>query len=109
MIAPTSQPSCFVCGQLVKHRRYGYRGVVVDFDSHCTAPEEWYQSNQTQPDRYQPWYHVLVHGSNQATYAAQTSLKADESGEPVDHPLVDQFFDEFTSNLYERNNRPWPS
>ena len=108
MIAPATPQQKFDCGQLVKHRRYGYRGVVVECDPHCTAPENWYQSNNTQPDRLQPWYHVLVHDSNQITYAAQTSLEADESGEPVDHPLVDVFFDEFTGERYVRNEQPWP-
>ena len=31
MISPASPPPIFACGQLVKHRRYGYRGVVVDW------------------------------------------------------------------------------
>ncbi|MCH8924432.1 MAG: heat shock protein HspQ [Planctomycetes bacterium] len=102
-------PPCFTSGQLVKHRRYGYRGVVVDLDAHCKASEEWHRSNQTQPERLQPWYHVLVHGSSQITYAAQTSLEADDSGQPVDHPLVELFFAEFTGQAYVRNEHPWPA
>ena len=109
MIAPIAQPPCFACGQLVKHRRYGYRGVVVAWETYCSAPDDWYQSNPTQPQRCQPWYHVLVHGSGDITYAAQTSLEADESGQRVDHPLVDQFFSDFTGGAYVRNDRPWPS
>ena len=54
MIAPIETPPTFRPVQLVKHRRYGYRGVVVDFDSFCKAPEQWYQANQTQPDQNQP-------------------------------------------------------
>ena len=50
---------------------------------------------------------VLVHGSSQTTYAAQTSLEADDSGQPVEHPLVEVFFDEFTGQVYVRNDRPW--
>jgi len=109
MISPASPPSGFTCGQLVKHRRYGYRGVVVEFDTHCTAPQSWYQSNKTRPEKMQPWYHVLVHDSNQITYAAQTSLEADDSGQPVDHPLVEVFFAEFTGQAYVRNDRAWPA
>ena len=108
MIAPTAPSPSFACGQLVKHRRYDYRGVVVAFDRYCQAPENWYQSNRTQPERNQPWYHVLVHGSGTVTYAAQTSLEPDESDQPIDHPLVDQFFDHFTGESYHRNDRPWP-
>lgn len=108
MIAPVAPPARFRPGQLVKHKRYGYRGVIVDLDPICKAPDEWYQSNQTQPDRNQPWYHVLVDGSANATYAAQTSLEADDSGEPVRHPLVAVFFTAQTPEGYVRNDRSWP-
>ena len=96
-------------GQIVRHRRYGYRGVVVDFDLICNADEVWYQSNQTQPDRNQPWYHVLVHGSSGTTYAAQTSLEADARSAPIIHPFLEHFFTAFTGDGYVRNDRPWPS
>ncbi|MEN8151297.1 MAG: heat shock protein HspQ [Planctomycetota bacterium] len=93
----------FAPGQLVKHRRYGYRGVVADFDMTCHADEMWYYRNQTRPPRNQPWYHVLVHGSDTTTYAAQTSLEADDCGEPVEHPLVPELFEAFADGRYERS------
>ena len=98
----------FTPGQLVRHKRYHYRGVVVDFDVRCMADEQWYQNNQAQPDRDQPWYHVLVDGSDATTYPAQQNLLPDDSGEPVDHPLVDYFFSGFADGRYTRNDRPWP-
>ena len=98
----------FQAGELVRHVRYGYRGVIVAVDDHCRASEAWYRKNQTQPEREQPWYHVLVHGSSHTTYAAQTSLAPDESGEPIEHPLVPRYFDGFGAGRYERNERPWP-
>ena len=61
---PESSPARFQPGHLVRHRRYGYRGVVVALDLECGAGDDWYRSNRTQPDRDQPWYHVLVHGSS---------------------------------------------
>ncbi len=98
----------FEPGQLVRHSRYDYRGVVVGFDPTCQADDAWYLSNRSQPDRSQPWYHVLVHGSNQITYAAQTSLLEDDSGEQVSHPLISHFFTEFQNGRYIRNHCPWP-
>ncbi len=83
--------------------------MVVDSDLTCKADEAWYQSNQTQPDRNQPWYHVLVDGSSNTTYAAQTSLEADERSAPITHPYLEHFFTEFTGDRYVRNDRPWPS
>ena len=100
----------FMPGQLVQHVRYGYRGVVVDFDMRCQADDQWYASNKTQPPRDQPWYHVLVHGSGTVTYAAQTSLEPGTDRDPIVHPLVEQFFSSFDKKTgrYERNDTPWP-
>lgn len=95
-------------GTLVRHRRYGYRGVVVAADATCRADEGWYRSNRTQPERDQPWYHVLVHDSPHTTYAAQTSLARDPLGGPVRHALVERFFSEFRDGYHVRNDRPWP-
>ena len=99
--------SRFVPGDLVLHRRYGYRGVVVDFESSCTASDEWYSSNQTRPRRDQPWYHVLVNKSFHSTYAAEENLAPDDSAEEIIHPLIGEFFDAFRDGHYERNDRPW--
>lgn len=82
----------FQAGTLIHHKRYGYRGVIVQVDEACRADEQWYQANQTQPDRHQPWYHVLVDGSTHTTYVAQENLELDASGAAVEHPLLDQFF-----------------
>jgi heat shock protein HspQ len=95
----------FSPGQLVKHRRYGYRGVVVDFDVRCQADEQWYQKNQTQPDREQPWYHVLVHGAQHSTYVAERHLEPDETGEQIDHPALGEFFDRFDNGRYVPRKR----
>lgn len=96
-------------GTLVRHRRYGYRGVVVSRDPYCRADEQWYKKNQTQPSRDQSWYHVLVDGTESCTYAAAENLVADVSGLPVQHPLIDHFFSGFEDGAHVRNNRPWPT
>jgi len=95
-------------GQRVRHRRYGYRGLVVAVDETCRAPEEWYLSNRTRPERDQPWYHVLVHDSANTTYAAQENLAPDPGDEPVEHPLVPRFFTRRVDGEYVRNDVPWP-
>ena len=99
----------FTPGELVHHVRYNYRGVVVEVDEFCQASDEWYQSNQTKPDRNQPWYHVLVDGSQQTTYVAQCNLEPDASGKPIRHPLIEHFFREFEKGRYCRNDEPWPN
>lgn len=101
----------FAPGQLVRHLRYGYRGVVVDFDMRCNADDQWYASNRTRPPRDQPWYHVLVDSSSAVTYAAQTSLTVDTADQPIMHPLIERFFATFdpTRSQYERNDLAWPA
>ncbi len=94
---PPEKERLYHPGKIVRHRRYGYRGVVVDFDLICKAEEAWYQSNQTRPDRNQPWYHVLVDGSDITTYAAQTSLQADERPPPKNHPVHRHVFSALNS------------
>ena len=98
----------FKPGELVQHHRYGYRAVVVDLDSECRADELWFQSNQTQPPKNQPWYHLLVDGSSQSTYAAQSNLGLDASQDKINHPLVPYFFSGFNNGKYIRNDQPWP-
>jgi len=98
----------FTVGQVVKHKRYGYRGVIVEVDLRCQATDQWYQKNQTQPSRDQPWYHVLVDGSTATTYPAQENLTLEPIGEPIEHPWLDQFFSIFLDGRYIRNDRPWP-
>jgi len=98
-------------GQLVRHRRHSYRGVVADFDMTCQAEETWYYENRTQPPRNQPWYHVLVDGTGTMTYAAQSNLEADDSDDPVEHPLIPELFESFANGRYERNEvriQSWP-
>ena len=103
----TTKP-LFFPGQIIRHKRYGYEGVIVSVDETCQANETWYQSNQTQPKRNQPWYHVLVDGTNQTSYPAQTSLEAHPNPAPISHPYIELFFSDFLGIRYERNDRPWP-
>ncbi|MEE2754808.1 MAG: heat shock protein HspQ [Candidatus Latescibacterota bacterium] len=108
LLEDTTGKILFWVGQLIKHKRYGYRGVVVSVDEECKADEDWHKSNQTQPKRNQPWYYVLADGSDQVFYPAQSSLVADSSEDAIQNPFVDRFFDTFADGVYVRNNRPWP-
>ncbi|MCA9409037.1 MAG: heat shock protein HspQ [Candidatus Omnitrophica bacterium] len=98
----------FEVGNLIVHKRYGYRGIIVDVDSVCKATDLWYYSNQTQPNREQPWYHVLVHETNQVTYVAESNLDRDWSNGKVAHPLINYFFKVTDNGNYQRNENPWP-
>ena len=90
----------FQIGQLIQHKRYGYRGVVAGLDPKCRADEAWYLNNLTQPERNRPWYHVLVHGAEHTTYAAEENLEEDIGGEQVINPLTRICFEYFQKGRY---------
>ncbi len=91
----------FGIGQLVHHRLFGYRGVIVDVDPMFQGSDEWYeQVATTRPPKDEPWYHVLVDGSDAQTYVAQRNLELDWNAEPVEHPLVEAYFSDFSGHHY---------
>ena len=97
-------PAPFPVGMVVRHTLYQYRGVIIAADPCCQAGDQWYLANKTQPDRNQPWYHVLIHDSSgMSAYAAHSSLEADPSGEPIDHPRIGCYFGDFREGVYLRN------
>ena len=86
----------FSIGELVHHRLFDYRGVIVDVDRNFQATEEWYVLvARSRPSKNKHWYHVLVHGSDHSTYVAEQNLEVDEIGEPISHPMTDHFFANF--------------
>lgn len=102
-MARAIQPQ-FTIGQLVHHKRFGYRGVVYDIDLEFQLDDEWYDAvAKSRPPKDQPWYRVLVHGSDGETYVAERHLEADASGDEVEHPLVDVFFDRLSTGHYVRD------
>ncbi len=91
----------FSPGQLVRHRLFHYRGVVVDVDPAFQLSDEWYeQVARSRPPRDRPWYHVLVHDAVHTTYVAERNLEADDSAQPIRHPLVDEHFAGFRDGRY---------
>ena len=91
-------------GQLVHHKLFGYRGVVVDVDATFQGTDEWYQAMaRTRPPKDKPWYHVLVHDAEHMTYVTERNLQPDLTGEPISHPALDEFFDELRDGLYVRH------
>lgn len=91
----------YAIGQCVYHKLFDYRGVVVDVDPEFQGTEEWYRNvAKSRPPRDEPWYHVLVHDAQHETYVAERNLAGEDSPEPVNHPLLGEFFDEFREGVY---------
>ncbi len=101
----SSHRARFRVGQLVKHKLFDYRGVIVDVDATFQGSDEWYEKMaRTRPPRDQPWYHVLVHEAEHMTYVAERNLQPDLTGEPIRHPALDQYFDDLRDGIYVRSH-----
>jgi len=93
----------FQIGQIVRHSKFGYRGVIYDMDSTFSLSEQWYeQVASSRPPKDQPWYRVLVDGGTRETYVAERHLEQDDSGAPIEHPELERHFDEFRGDHYAR-------
>ena len=100
---PTAR-AAFSVGQVVHHQRFEYRGVIIDVDPVFSGSDEWYEEvARSRPPRDRPWYHVLPDQAEHSTYVAERHLEPDDSGEPIRHPLLDQFFDSFEAGRYRRS------
>ena len=86
----------FSIGDVVKHKQFNFRGVIYDVDFEFNNSEEWYKSipKDVRPRKDQPFYHLLAE-NNEITYEAYVSeqnLVNDDSGEPIQHPLIEEIF-----------------
>ena len=86
----------FAIGQVVRHKHLDFRGVIFDVDPEFNNTEEWYQSipAQIRPKKDQPFYHVYAENEEvfYTAYVSQQNLLADNSEEPIKHPLINEIF-----------------
>lgn len=92
----------FGIGQIIHHRLFDYRGVIFDVDPDFQGTEEWFEKNVEagNPSKDEPWYHVLIDQDGRVAYVAESNLEADDPRDPVEHPLLENFFTGFDGNHY---------
>jgi heat shock protein HspQ len=87
----------FGIGQVVRHRRHRFRGIIFDIDPVFNNTEEWYRSipAERRPHKDQPFYHLFAENSETeyVAYVSEQNLIPDTSGEPVRHPQVSKMFE----------------
>jgi heat shock protein HspQ len=96
----------FTIGQVVRHRKHPFRGVIFDVDPTFSNTEEWWDSipEDMRPQKDQPFYHLLAENdtSYYVAYVSEQNLVTDGSGDPVEHPEVGQMFGDLEDGQYQR-------
>lgn len=86
----------FAIGQIVRHRMFSFRGVVVDVDPVFNNSEEWYEAipAHLRPKKTQPFYYLLAQNDTNAyeAYVSEQNLRPDDENGPITHPLVEHAF-----------------
>ena len=98
----------FNIGDIVKHRVYPFRGVIVDVDPEFSNTEEWYQSipAEIRPSRKQPYYHLMAENTETfySAYVSQQNLVDDGDNGPLEHPDLKEIFSGMDHGKYLLRN-----
>ncbi|WP_083566953.1 heat shock protein HspQ [Hyphomicrobium sp. CS1GBMeth3] len=101
---PAVRKAKYALGQVVRHRIYAFRGVVFDIDPVFSNTEDWYEAIpvESRPVKDQPFYHLLAENADTEyiAYVSEQNLLPDESGEPLRHPQIDDYFVEDENGRY---------
>ena len=94
----------FKTGQLIHHKLFDYRGVIVKVDDFFQLTEDWYKTmaSKSKPPKNKPWYSVLVHNQTHLTYVAERNLTLDNSNEDIIHPMVPIYFTTLKNGVYSK-------
>ena len=96
----------FHIGQIVAHRKFGYRGVVFDVDPSFMLSDQWYEKVAlSRPPKDRPWYHVLVDNADKTTYVAERNLRPTSDRKPIRSPFLASYFRGFNGKFYETRLR----
>ena len=94
----------YCIGDIVRHKHFPFRGVIVDVDPEFDNTDEWYDSipAEVRPAKEQPFYHLLAENSDSyyTAYVSQQNLTPDFENGPVSHPDVDEVFESLADERY---------
>lgn len=85
----------FNIGDIVMHKRQGYRAVVVDVDPLFQASGRYNpQVKKREFALRNPWYRLLVDDSSQMTYVEECLLSFGISQEGINNPKVENYLEQ---------------
>ena len=100
----------FGIGQVVRHRRYPFRGVIYDVDPIFANTEEWWLAipENMRPSKDQPFYHLFAENSDTEyiAYVSEQNLLPDQSSEPLRHPQIGDMFNRLDDGSYRVKTIP---
>src|SRR5437870_8505228 len=100
----TARKAKYKIGQIVRHRVYPFRGVIIDVDPTFSNTEEWWQAipAEVRPHKDQPFYHLFAENSESeyVAYVSEQNLLSDTSGDPIRHPSVGEMFEKASDGNY---------
>lgn len=104
-------------GQVYRHKRWGYRGVVIDWFPQCPADAAWVEqfgpfANGLQQSFYRTAVCVRDRPQPFLTLAAEENLLpvqpgSEDARRPVEHPLVDSMFAGFADGFHRLAPSLW--
>jgi len=99
----------FSIGQIVRHRMFPFRGVIFDVDPIFNNTEEWWLAipEDIRPTKDQPYYHLFAENdeTEYVAYVSEQNLLPDDSGEPLRHPQINEFFTSRDGDIYIARDR----
>ena len=100
----------YALGQVVRHRKHPFRGVVFDVDAKFSNTEEWYEAipEDIRPRKDQPFYHLLAENEDSyyGAYVSEGNLLPDAENGPVGHPQIPEAFEDFDGQRYTLREGP---
>ena len=93
----------FKIGQLIHHKLFDYRGVILKVDDYFKLTDTWYDNiAKSKPPKNKPWYSILVHNQTHTTYVAERNLGTDDSEKEIIHPMVPIYFTTLINGVYSK-------
>ena len=94
----------FKIGQIIYHKLFNYRGVILKVDDYFQLTDTWYDNMaKSKPPKDKPWYSVLVHNQSHTTYVAERNLIPDNSDIEIIHPMMPIYFTTLKNGIYAKS------
>jgi heat shock protein HspQ len=91
----------FSIGQLIRHKRHNYRGVVYEVDPYGDREDQWSKADRTMEEKEEPWYRILVHDGQHGCFLPEHELEEDTSDQQILNPKLQRYFESFSDGRYK--------